>query len=262
MWVNSTNLFDAASGFGGYRESGFGREGGREGLFEYVRTPEPPRGAARAPRQAAARAAARRRLRPPADRPHRQALHRRQAGAAGLRLQPEGARPEGARDRRGGGGQPQGPPQRRRGRPRRGGLGEPDRAQPRPGRLLHRREPRRPRRGVGGAPRADDRGRGGGEGRGRRHDRAPLLLRGVGRQVRRRRPPHAAAQRDAGHARGGRHDRRRVPGRGPAPGLRHPGRLRHRHGQHRDRRPLRAPPARGDRLLPGARDERRARRAS
>ena len=35
VWINSTNLFDAASGFGGYRESGFGREGGREGLFEY-----------------------------------------------------------------------------------------------------------------------------------------------------------------------------------------------------------------------------------
>lgn len=37
VWVNGTNLFDAASGFGGYRESGFGREGGREGLFEYLR---------------------------------------------------------------------------------------------------------------------------------------------------------------------------------------------------------------------------------
>jgi len=37
IWINSTNLFDASSGFGGYRESGFGREGGREGLFEYVR---------------------------------------------------------------------------------------------------------------------------------------------------------------------------------------------------------------------------------
>jgi aldehyde dehydrogenase (NAD+) len=37
IWVNSTNLFDAASGFGGYRESGYGREGGKEGLFEYVR---------------------------------------------------------------------------------------------------------------------------------------------------------------------------------------------------------------------------------
>jgi aldehyde dehydrogenase (NAD+) len=36
VWVNCTNLFDAACGFGGYRESGFGREGGREGLFEYL----------------------------------------------------------------------------------------------------------------------------------------------------------------------------------------------------------------------------------
>ncbi|MFO7893071.1 MAG: aldehyde dehydrogenase family protein [Longimicrobiales bacterium] len=36
VWVNSTNLFDAASGFGGYKESGFGREGGREGLYEYL----------------------------------------------------------------------------------------------------------------------------------------------------------------------------------------------------------------------------------
>jgi len=37
VWVNSTNLFDGAAGFGGYRESGYGREGGREGLFEYLR---------------------------------------------------------------------------------------------------------------------------------------------------------------------------------------------------------------------------------
>ncbi len=36
VWVNSTNMFDAAAGFGGYRESGFGREGGREGLYEYL----------------------------------------------------------------------------------------------------------------------------------------------------------------------------------------------------------------------------------
>src|SRR5690242_9342630 len=36
IWVNCTNLFDAACGFGGYRESGFGREGGREGLLEYL----------------------------------------------------------------------------------------------------------------------------------------------------------------------------------------------------------------------------------
>src|SRR5579863_2517498 len=36
VWVNCTNLFDASVGFGGYRESGYGREGGREGLREYL----------------------------------------------------------------------------------------------------------------------------------------------------------------------------------------------------------------------------------
>ncbi len=36
VWVNCTNLFDASCGFGGYRESGFGREGGREGMLEYL----------------------------------------------------------------------------------------------------------------------------------------------------------------------------------------------------------------------------------
>jgi aldehyde dehydrogenase (NAD+) len=53
VWVNSTNLFDAACGFGGYRESGFGREGGREGLREYLepawfkKAPQLPAGPAR-----------------------------------------------------------------------------------------------------------------------------------------------------------------------------------------------------------------------
>ncbi|GGH27327.1 aldehyde dehydrogenase (NAD+) [Cribrihabitans marinus] len=37
VWVNATNLFDAAAGFGGVRESGFGREGGWEGLAAYTR---------------------------------------------------------------------------------------------------------------------------------------------------------------------------------------------------------------------------------
>ena len=35
IWINSTNLFDAACGFGGYKESGFGREGGIEGIRTY-----------------------------------------------------------------------------------------------------------------------------------------------------------------------------------------------------------------------------------
>jgi aldehyde dehydrogenase (NAD+) len=37
VWVNGTNMFDAAAGFGGMRESGFGREGGWEGLLAYLR---------------------------------------------------------------------------------------------------------------------------------------------------------------------------------------------------------------------------------
>jgi aldehyde dehydrogenase (NAD+) len=50
VWVNATNLFDASVGFGGYRESGFGREGGREGVYEYLK---PKAWAARKPRAAA-----------------------------------------------------------------------------------------------------------------------------------------------------------------------------------------------------------------
>ena len=36
VWINTANQFDAACGFGGYRESGYGREGGREGMYEYL----------------------------------------------------------------------------------------------------------------------------------------------------------------------------------------------------------------------------------
>ena len=41
VWVNATNLFDAAAGFGGTRESGFGREGGWEGLQAYSKPRQP-----------------------------------------------------------------------------------------------------------------------------------------------------------------------------------------------------------------------------
>jgi aldehyde dehydrogenase (NAD+) len=41
VWVNGTNMFDAAAGFGGVRESGFGREGGWEGLMAYTRAKAP-----------------------------------------------------------------------------------------------------------------------------------------------------------------------------------------------------------------------------
>ncbi len=37
VWINGTNEFDAAVGFGGYKESGFGREGGREGMSVYLK---------------------------------------------------------------------------------------------------------------------------------------------------------------------------------------------------------------------------------
>lgn len=47
VWINATNLFDAAVGFGGYRESGYGREGGREGAYEYLK---PKAWASRKPR--------------------------------------------------------------------------------------------------------------------------------------------------------------------------------------------------------------------
>ncbi|WP_418117259.1 aldehyde dehydrogenase family protein [Variovorax sp. 350MFTsu5.1] len=55
VWVNATNLFDAGVGFGGYRESGYGREGGREGCYEYLK---PCAWAQRKPRSAAASVAA------------------------------------------------------------------------------------------------------------------------------------------------------------------------------------------------------------
>ena len=45
VWINSANLFDAAAPFGGYRESGYGREGGAVGMLDYLA--EPPVRAAR-----------------------------------------------------------------------------------------------------------------------------------------------------------------------------------------------------------------------
>jgi aldehyde dehydrogenase (NAD+) len=36
VWANTYNKFDPSSPFGGYKESGFGREGGRQGLLDYA----------------------------------------------------------------------------------------------------------------------------------------------------------------------------------------------------------------------------------
>jgi acyl-CoA reductase-like NAD-dependent aldehyde dehydrogenase len=40
VWANTFNKFDPASPFGGYKESGFGREGGRHGLEGYLQIPK------------------------------------------------------------------------------------------------------------------------------------------------------------------------------------------------------------------------------
>ncbi|ABL71964.1 aldehyde dehydrogenase family protein [Paracoccus denitrificans] len=42
VWVNCANLFDAAAPFGGMRDSGYGREGGREGMLDYLAAPVAP----------------------------------------------------------------------------------------------------------------------------------------------------------------------------------------------------------------------------
>ncbi|HWL56878.1 MAG TPA: aldehyde dehydrogenase family protein [Paracoccus sp. (in: a-proteobacteria)] len=39
VWINCANLFDAAAPFGGVRDSGYGREGGREGMLDYLASP-------------------------------------------------------------------------------------------------------------------------------------------------------------------------------------------------------------------------------
>ena len=50
-------MFDAGAAFGGYRESGFGREGGREGLAEYLALSDLPRAQPSAPHARCIRAA-------------------------------------------------------------------------------------------------------------------------------------------------------------------------------------------------------------
>ena len=37
VWINCHNVFDAAAGFGGFKQSGFGRDGGQEGFLEYLK---------------------------------------------------------------------------------------------------------------------------------------------------------------------------------------------------------------------------------
>jgi len=45
IWANTFNKFDPASPFGGYQESGYGREGGRHGLAAYLNPSDQKAGA-------------------------------------------------------------------------------------------------------------------------------------------------------------------------------------------------------------------------
>ncbi len=169
VWVNCTNMFDAASGFGGYRESGYGREGGREGIWEYLtdrqavghpeRAPEAQvEGSPAAPRDdagdfgvgagsAAPRDDAAARL-PAVDRTPKLYIGGKQARPDSGYALPV-VTLEGAALRRGRARQPQGHPQRGRGGPQGAAqVAAGDGAQSVTGAALPRREPRRPRGGV------------------------------------------------------------------------------------------------------------------
>ena len=128
VWINGTNNFDAAVGFGGYKESGFGREGGREGM---ARLPEAGLGEGAEAGSASAKAAASARPDEPArlldggiDRTAKMYIGGKQA-RPDSRLFAPGPRPERQARRRSRRRQPQGHPQRRRSRPRRARLGAP-----------------------------------------------------------------------------------------------------------------------------------------
>ncbi len=108
VWVNATNLFDAAVGFGGYRESGFGREGGREGIFEYLKLKA---WAARKPKPELPKLPEATRCFRRKHRPHRQTFHRRQAGTARRQLLPRHPFARGQNHWRSGRRKPQGHPQ-------------------------------------------------------------------------------------------------------------------------------------------------------
>ena len=224
VWVNSTNLFDASAGFGGYKESGYGREGGREGALAYTKPRWMKSAKALVVKPTAKPELGLALVGGGIDRTAKMYIGGKQARPDGGYSRPVGGAERRA-CRRGRRGQPQGHPQRRRGRAQGRRLGGGERAQPRADPLLHRREPRRPRRRVrrpaADPPRRQERQD---AARGRCRDRAPLRLRRLGRQVRGRRPPPAVPRPGARHERAGRRRRHRLPGgAGPA-------RLRHADG--------------------------------
>ena len=143
VWVNCTNLFDAACGFGGYRESGYGREGGREGMLEYLEPTWFKNASAAAcaaedqPSESSKRSASTpiRTI----DRTVKQYIGGKQARPdSGYSIEVRGR--EGRVARRSAAGQSQRHSQRGGGRAQGCRVGEGDRAQSRAGSLLHGRE--------------------------------------------------------------------------------------------------------------------------
>ena len=263
VWINSTNLFDAAAGFGGYRESGFGREGGREGLAEYLKAEDAPRRGGGEDLRSRSKLSAAPGPAPAAsgiDRTAKMYIGGKQARPdSGVFLQR--ARSQGPLARPGRPRQSQGHPQRRRSREQGRRLGRGDRAQPRAGALLYRREPRGARRRIRRASARDDRRECARGARGsRRFDPPAVLLRGLRRQIRRRGARDAEAVRHAGDERALGRDGHRLPRRSAAARLRLAGRAGDRDGQRGRRRAQRRASARRDRFLFGARHVRRARR--
>lgn len=211
VWVNGTNMFDAAAGFGGVRESGFGREGGWEGLQAYTKPrtkPVPPLKPVAPPVAAPPKDAKSMRWTAP---PSSLSAASRRGPMAAIR-KPSGPPPRAhcwATWHR----QPQGHPQRGRGGARGQVLVRHHRPFARADPLLHRREPLGPRRGICPPHQPDDRqAKRRARGRGRRFP--PVQLRCLGGQVRRggretRAPP---ARRGPGDERTGGRDRCLLPG--------------------------------------------------
>ena len=220
VWVNCTNRFDAASGFGGYRESGFGREGGREGMWEYLKPAvrERPGGAvvgeragvwvagdamptregapgdgmpARDPAAGRSERQAGPAPRRP-GRPHPEALDRRQAAAPRRRLFAHAAGRGRAPVGRSAPRQPQGRAGRGRGRGEGpGAVGRHDRLPARADPVLRGRERSRARRRACRAAEGSGGDDGGGGGRrGGSRGAGALHLCGVGGQARRARALH------------------------------------------------------------------------
>ncbi len=258
VWVNGTNMFDAACGFGGYRESGFGREGGREGMFEYLaetlplgpaikpaaaapRTAEPAEGGGTAIDRTAKLFIGGKQVRPDGNYSYRRARPQRPlVGEAGLGNRKD-IRDAVAAARA------------CKAWPEATGL------QPQPGAVFPGRKSVDPRRRIRRASGRADRRRGQGRARrGRPVGRAAVRLRRHGRQVRGPRPPAAGPRRDAGAARAGRRARHRRPGRGAAAWPDLAGRAGARDGQHGGRGAVAEISAARHRSLPGDRIFRRA----